>query len=280
MMIKPYYQDKESALYCGDNSKILKIFPDECIDLTITSPPYDDMDENFNPIPKRGLRKYQGYSWDFKTITRELFRITKKGGVVVWIVNDPTIKGSESLASCYQKIYFRKVGFNIHDTMIFEVINPVPQFKTRRYTGSFEYVFILSKRKPGICNYIMEDCKESGKLKYRKRRDDFNQSCDKPKQNTIVKDQKIRRNVWKYKTGRMLSSKDAISFNHPATFPEQLANDHIISWSSENNIILDPFSGSGTTWKMAKLNNRKFIGIEIAEEYCKLSVERVKNHSF
>jgi site-specific DNA-methyltransferase (adenine-specific) len=253
---------KLNKIYQGDCIEVMKTFPDNSIDLTVTSPPYDN------------LRDYKGYTFNFEEIAKELFRITKDSGVVVWVIGDATIKGSETGTSFKQALYFKEIGFNLHDTMIWRKTTPVPQFKCNRYTASFEYMFIFSKGKP-ICNYLTTKCKTVGKKKNRNNKGSFSlNSTDRPRDEiTTTKENKILDNVWEYSVG---GHKD---MGHPAIFPEQLANDHILSWSNEGDIVLDPMCGSGTTCKMAKLNNRNYIGIEIAEEYCKIAEERINNLS-
>ena len=239
---------------CLDTMSKMK---DSFIDLTVTSPPYDD------------LRDYNGYSFDFERIANELYRTTKEGGVLVWIVGDATIKGQESGSSFKQALYFKKIGFNLHDTMIWMKPNIFPHDpKTHRYKQQFEYMFILSKGKPKTFNYI-EDVKNDSFGKTVKasggRRANGN---TRNEQRVIkIKEFRMRDNIWNIP--RMTQK------GHPAPFPEQLANDHIISWSNENDIVYDPFMGSGTTAKMAKLNNRNWIGSEISSEYCDIISERL-----
>ena len=237
--------------------------PDGFVDLTVTSPPYDN------------LRTYNGYSFDFDAVAKELYRVTKQGGVVVWVVGDATIKGSETGTSFKQALYFKEIGFNLHDTMIWRKTTPVPQFRTKRYTNCFEYKFILSKGQPEVCNYLETNCKTAGNKKNRNNNGAFSQnSADRPRDEiTITKETKILDNVWEYPVG---GKKD---LGHPAIFPEKLAEDHILSWSNEGDTILDPMAGSGTTLKMAKNNNRNYIGIEIAPEYIDIINKRLSLNS-
>jgi len=236
---------------------------DDFIDLTITSPPYDN------------LRDYKGFDFSFKEIANELYRVTKKGGVVVWVVNDSTKKGSESLTSFKQALYFKEIGFNVHDTMIYKAEKP--PLTHNRYEQKFEYMFVFSKGKPNTFNPILEPSKYAGQDKksrtLRQDSDELGNRSGKGK----VKDFKIKGNVWEYAIGGGKSTKDKIAFKHPAIFPEQLVKDHIISWSNENDLVYDCFMGSGTTAKMAKLNNRNYIGSEISEEYCKIIEQRLND---
>jgi site-specific DNA-methyltransferase (adenine-specific) len=262
-MEKEFLKDFINKIICGDCIEVMKRFPDNCIDLVITSPPYDN------------LRDYQEYNFNFEGIAKELFRIIKNGGVVVWVVEDATIKGSETGTSFKQALYFKEIGFNLWDTMIYGKYWTLPSINRNRYRQQFEYMFVFSKGKPRTFNPILEKCKQKGRIPYSK----FRYPNGKTKiQNTLqpIKETKIKGNIWFYKIGYMMSSKDKITFEHPATFPEKLAEDHIKSWSNEGDLILDPMCGSGTTCKMAKLNKRNFIGIEISPEYCKITEERLR----
>ena len=252
-----------NKIYCMDCLDGLKQLEDECVDLTVTSPPYDN------------LRKYNGYSFDFENIAKELYRVTKKGGIVVWIVGDSTVKGSETGTSFKQALFFKEIGFNLHDTMIY--LSDKPPLTHPRYEQKFEYMFVFSKGKPKTFNPIMEECKYYGSSKKAStfRHDGDNLGSIHISGN--VKKYKIKGNVWKYSTGYQKSTKDKIAFKHPAIFPEQLAYDHIISWSNENDVVMDIFMGSGTTAKMCKKANRNYIGFEISQEYCDIAEERLKN---
>ena len=246
----------------GDCLELMKNIPDCSIALTVTSPPYDD------------LRQYDGYSFEFEEIAKQLFRITKNGGIVVWVVGDKTENGSETLTSFKQALYFKEIGFNMHDTMIYAKNNPVPT-SGKRYGQQFEYMFVLSKGKPEVFNPIMERCVKAGQNKsISSRKNDG--SREEYKEN-IVANEKKKNNIWFYSIGNYCTTKDKIAFQHPAIFPEQLAYDHIITWSNENDLVFDPFMGSGTTGKMAVLNNRNFIGIEVSENYFNIAKERIEN---
>lgn len=245
---------------------ILKELDSNYIDLVITSPPYDN------------LRDYKGFELDLPEIIKGLFRIIKDGGVIVWVVGDATIKGSESGTSFKQALLFMEHGFLLHDTMIYEKnTSSFPAKRNgNRYTQIFEYMFIFSKGKPKTTNLICDKPnkwaghKNWGINTNRLKNGKLKETTDiKP-----VPEFSPRNNIWKYNIGKGFNSSDKESHEHPAIFPEKLAEDHILSWSNENDIILDIFSGSGTTCKMAKKNKRNYIGIDISEEYCKLA-ERI-----
>ena len=261
-----YPQDFLNKVIQGDCLEIMKLMPDKCVDLVVTSPPYDN------------LRNYEGYSFDFESVVRDLFRIIKDGGVVVWVVGDATLDGSETGTSFKQALYFKEVGFNLHDTMIY--YKEGMTLNHNRYEQEFEYMFVLSKDKPKTFNPIRIPCKWFGKDSDRTGQKlgphkEVMKKARSGKDRTNIKEDKIRGNIWKYNTGYGHSSRDRIAFEHPAIFPEKLASDHITSWSNEGDVVLDPMAGSGTTLKMAKKNNRNYIGIEISEEYCKIAEERI-----
>ena len=252
---------KNNTIYNENCLDTMSRMDNNVIDLVVTSPPYD------------GLRKYNGYSFEFESIANELYRVIKIGGVVVWVVNDSTKNGSESLTSFRQAIYFKDIGFNIHDTMIYKKKNPIP-LNHNRYEQCFEYMFILSKGKPKTFNPIMGDCIHAGKDIVKNRTFYQTNDCNTSighKNNPISK-QKIRQNIFEYSL--FGGKKD---FIQGAVFPEQLANDHILSWSNECDLVYDCFGGSGTTAKMAELNKRKWIISETSVEYCDIIKQRLKD---
>ena len=235
-----------NKIYVENCLDTLARMPDNFIQATITSPPYDD------------LRAYNGYSFDFSAIANELHRVTKESGVVVWVVGDATTRGSESGSSFRQALYFKDLGFNLHDTMIYEKNSPSypASSKSNRYTQIFEFMFVLSKGKP-LANLIIDKPNKWAGFK------DFSGKLKNP-----VPEFSPRNNIWKYTT----------SFNgvkHPAPFPEALAADHIKTWTNAGDLVYDPFMGSGTTAKMALLNGRKFIGSEISAEYVAIANQRI-----
>jgi len=248
--------------YNEDNLSTMKRMPDCFIDLTVTSPPYD------------GLRDYKGYSFDFEITAKELYRITKDGGVVVWIVGDGHENGGETLTSFKQALYFKEIGFTVHDTIIYKKNNfsvPFPD----KYHQTFEYCFVLSKGKMKtfnpICDRKNKKSGQSGGVQSITEKD----GTRSKRSAKIITDYGKRHNVWEYDTGMGLSTKDNFVFEHPAVFPEKLAYDHIKSWSNEGDLVYDCFMGSGTTARAAMSANRNFIGSEISEDYCKIEERRL-----
>ena len=245
----------------------LRQMSDKSVDLVVTSPPYDD------------LRDYKGFSFDFENIARELFRVLKDGGVIVWVVNDATKNGSETGTSFRQALFFMNLGLNMHDTMIYEK-NSMSMPDVVRYYNIFEYMFVFSKGKPKSINLLADKKNRwAGSKSFGER---SMRNKDGSLTNTgvgVVKEFGIRNNIWRYNTGFGYTTKDDYAFEHPAMFPEQLAKDHILSWSNEGDLVLDPFAGAGTTLKMAKQNNRKYIGFEISEDYVKICLKRLQQNT-
>ena len=246
-------------IYNEDCLQGMKRMEAESVDLTVTSPPYDN------------LRAYKGYNFDFENIAKELYRVTKQGGIVVWVVGDATIDGDETGTSFRQALYFKEIGFRLHDTMIYHKEIPTWNQTSMRYRQHFEYMFVFSKGKPKTFNPIRDvkvhnmqprTCKSN-------RTGEAHYDLYVPKNEYTV-----RGNIWKYAVGSN-SATDKIAFEHPAIFPEALAADHVRSWSNEGETVLDPFSGSGTTAKVARALGRHYIGFEISAEYCEIIEKRL-----
>lgn len=237
---------------------------DNIFQLTVTSPPYDSLRSYTNDVV---------WNFDkFKEIADLLYRVTKPGGVVVWVVGDSTIKGSESGTSFKQALYFKEIGFNLHDTMIYEKSNPIPQ-NHNRYEQCFEYMFVFSKGKPNVFNPIRIPTLNAGKeMDWGNRKTVMDKhQCRRHRESEklITNPTKIHKNIFTYSIGGGKTG-------HPAVFPYQLAEDHILSWSNENDFVFDPFLGSGTTGLAALKNHRKFIGTEISEEYFNIAKKRIE----
>ncbi len=248
-----YPDDYINKIICGDCLDVMKGIPDKAVDLVLTSPPYDN------------LRTYNGYSFDFEGIANELYRITKDGGIVVWVIGDATVKGSETGTSFRNALYFKEIGFNLHDTMIWEKTGMLPT--QDRYYAIFEYMFVFSKGKPTRMNFIEDEPNTSGG-RVQKKDACINKGKQKDGVGTFVrKDVGRRTNIWRISIGE--------TNGHPAIFPQQLAKDHIVSWSNPDDIILDPFFGAGTTGVVCKGMKRKYIGIEISPEYCEIAERRL-----
>lgn len=248
------------TLYLGDCREILPLISG--VDMSVTSPPYDD------------LRKYEGINvFEFEPIAQAISATINPGGVLVWVVGDATIGGSETGSSLRQALYFKeRCGLNLHDTMIYHKEGP-PQ-SHNRYEQKFEYMFVLSKGRPETFNGIKEPSLFPGKKRCGGMRQD---SDDLTYRNTggRVADEKLRGNVWKYPVNPS-GKADPLARQHPAVFPENLARDHIMSWSKPGDTVLDPFLGSGTSGIAAARLGRKFVGIEVVPKYFDIACQRIE----
>ena len=260
---------EKNQIYLEDNLETLSKMSDDYYDMVITSPPYDD------------IRKYNGFSFDIDMLAHELYRTTKKGGVVVWVVNDQVIKGSESGTSFRQALKFMDAGFLLHDTMIYEKNSSSypASVKSNRYTQIFEYMFVFSKGKPKTSNLICDKPnKWAGHTNWGKNTKRIGENEQLVEVGNIkpVPDFSPRNNIWRYVNGGGFASKDKIAHKHPAIFPEELVRDHLMTWTKEGDLVYDPFIGSGTVAKMCILLGRDYIGSEISQEYVDICNERIE----
>lgn len=250
----------------------MKRIPDGSVDLTVTSPPYDNLRSYNGNIDQWSYEKFQG-------IAKELYRITKQGGVVVWVVGDSTIKGSETGTSFKQALFFKEIGFNIHDTMIYQ--KNTSTFPARRdgvrYTQIFEFMFVFSKGKPKTTDLLCDKKNKWGGISTwgNTWNRNGNDELIKTNHKISIPEYSPRNNIWFYNVSRGKRSGGGDKPKHPAPFPEQLAADHILSWSNPGDIVLDPFLGSGTTAKMAVLNERHYIGFELDPTYFDIACQRL-----
>jgi site-specific DNA-methyltransferase (adenine-specific) len=265
-----------NTIYNENCLDTMRSMPNNFIDLTITSPPYDDL-RTYNNYIKSGEAKNNGYSFSFEPIAKELYRITKEGGVVIWVVGDSTIAGNETGNSFRQALFFKECGFNLFDTMIYSKPPRGACGNNQTYWQTFEYMFVLSKGKPKTLNLIKDrQNKES-------RNGDTGTKRLKNGELLQVKrggygEYGRRTNIWEYRIGKGHSTNDQIAHQHPAIFPENLALDHIYSWSKVGDLVYDPMMGSGTVAKMCLLEDRNFIGSEINPDYCQIAEQRISKY--
>lgn len=251
-------------LYNGDCLRVMDDFIKKGVkvDLVVTSPPYDN------------LRTYNNtLNWNFdifKNIANKLKEILADGGVIVWVVADAKINKSKTLTSFRQALYFKEIGLNIHDIMYWEK-STFNAPKPNVYHNVIEQMFIIAKQTPKTFNPIID------------RRNKWENSLVKPTQRYADghtekrTEKKINKYGKRFNIWKINEEKQSHKIGHPAMFPLQLAQDHIISWSNENDIILDPFMGSGTTGVACKRLNRNFIGIELDKNYFEIAKKRIDN---
>jgi DNA modification methylase len=253
MNLGPYSLD---SIHCGECSAMMAALPDDCIDLWITSPPYGEM------------RAYNGYTFDFEPIAKQLYRVTKPGGVGVWVVADETKNGSESGESFRQALGFMAMGFNLHDTMIWQASGVGAKGSNKAYWQAFEYMFVFSKATPKAINRIADVVNKNPGHQNTPTKS----AVGRKRTGHATKTHSVRTNVWTYDT---ISIRWDVGSKHPGAFPEALARDHILSWSNPGEIVLDPMIGSGTSASAAQKTGRRWLGFDISQEYVELARRRV-----
>lgn len=258
-----YYEESNPSIkvYFGDCGEIMPFL--DGVDMILTSPPYDNLREYDNKA-----------SFNFEEVSKKCSMVLKFGAVMVWIVNDQTIDGSETGSSFKQAFRFIELRLNLHDTMIYGK-NGFPFPEATRYQPIFEYMFILSKDKPKTFNPLKRKNNYGGivKREFERQKD----GTVKSENDRYILNEGNYGNIWMYNTGYMHTTKDKVAYEHPAIFPDNLAYDHVYSWSNPGDLVLDPFLGSGTTAVACKKLKRNCIGIEISEKYCEIAIKRLKN---
>ena len=252
--------DKEavSGIHTADCVGFMRRMDAGVVDLVVTSPPYDD------------LRDYQGFTFDCSKVAKGLARVVKEGGVVVWVVGD-RINGGRTLTSFEHAFAFRGAGFTVYDAMIFKKRN-TPFMRKRAYTNCYEFMFVFSKGSPATFNPLRSPSVRSGPamVPYLKGADGVNRKTER-----MLSEHKVRTNIWSYAVGKNGTTNDMYAFGHPAMFPENLARDHILSWSNPGELVFDPMCGAGTTCKMAKATGRRWLGVDVSAEYTAIAERRV-----
>ena len=258
---------KLNKIYNMDCVDLMSKIPDNSIDLVVTSPPYDE------------IRNYEGNSEiNFNSVVKNLFRIMKKGGVVVWVIADQTKNFNESATSFKHALGFKEAGFNLFDTMIYLKPPRGACGNNNSYWQTFEYMFVFSKGKPATINLLIDrenKDERNGDIGSKRLKDSTLKKIKRKGYRKVGR----RTNVWTYNVGNGHTSTDDYARLHPAAFPEKLAEDHILSWSNKGDLVFDPFIGSGTTAKMALKNGRNFLGSEIVKKYCKIANKRLEQEN-
>lgn len=244
-----------NSIVHGDNCQVMEVFPDDCVHLVVTSPPYDS------------LREYGGHTWDFEGVATHLLRVICPGGVLVWVVADQVVNGGETGTSLRQAIHLQDKGFRLHDTMIYRTNKPPTSGK--RYQHCWEYMFVFSKGDPETFNAIREPCTWAGYKTAPTQRDKDGNLLGGNRR--VIQDTKVKENIWYYQAGSGKTEKT----DHPASFPLQLALDHVKTWTNEGDVVLDPFCGSGTTCRAAADLGRQWIGIEVDSQYAEMAKTRL-----
>lgn len=252
-----------NTIVCGDAVEVLRRLPDNCIDLVVTSPPYDD------------LRVYNGFSVDLHSVGQELYRVVKDGGIVAMVIQDSTKDFGKSLTSFRTIVdWCDNIGFKLFENCIYHKNGTEGAWWKNRFRVDHEYMPIFLKgRKPQYFNKepLKIPSKHGGKV----MSGSGNRRTDGTTTEIVrraINPMKCRGTVWDY---MMAGDKNPLKRKHPAVFPDKIPFDFIQCFCPENGVVLDPFVGCGSTAVMAKVLERKYIGIDISSEYCELAEERL-----
>ena len=258
-----HYKHAGISLYHGDCADVLSKL-DVKADLILTSPPYDH------------LRDYGGTGFDFGATADACVESLTEGGVLVWVIADSTIDGSETGSSFRQALAFKSRGLKLHDTMIYLKKGSNGLTYTNRHQNGFEYMFVFSNGNPKTINLIADKPAVLGGRKVAAPTHRNKDGTISTREGYMLPKFVTRNNVWEYDPG---FNKAAPGFpaahKHPAIFPQKLAEDHIKTWTNKGDLVLDPMCGSGTTLRAAKNLGRKAVGVEIFDEYLEIVTERM-----
>ncbi len=258
-------------------------YPSGIVDLTVTSPPYDSLRTYKGKTNKKGKVIHHDYGFQgFEEIAVELYKLTKDGGVVVWVIADQTIDGGESGTSLSQALFLKECGFRLHDTMIYEknTSSSPASARSNRYSQIFEYMFVFSKGKPKTVNLFVDKPNKWGGWST------WGQASKRTAAGSFIpigigkqaiKEKGVRTNIWRYVCSGGFGQLDERAYDHPATFPDLLAEEHIKTWSNPGDLVFDPFAGSGTTPIVAQQLGRRYVACEISKEYYDLIMDRMTN---
>jgi DNA modification methylase len=243
--------DFENKIICGDSVEILKKLPDNCVDLVFTSPPYNFGLDYENH--KDGT-KWEDYFDKLFKIFSECIRVVKYGGRIIINV--------QPLYSDYIPIHHIISKFFMENKMIWR--NE-----------------ILWEKNNYNCKYTAWGSFKSPSSPYMKYTWEFLEVFSKGdlKKNSEGKEADITNDEfkeWVLAKWNIAPERNMKEFGHPAMFPEKLVERVLKLFSFKGDLILDPFNGIGTTTKVAKVTNRRYVGIDISEEYCKKAERRLR----
>ena len=257
-------QIQVNKIICEDNITYLKTLPDECIDFVITSPPYDE------------LRDYNGYKLDLHGLGIELLRVLKDGAICVMVIQDSTKDFAKSLTSFRTIVdWCDNIGFRLFECNIYNRQGTEGAWWKKRFRVDHEYmpIFLKGKRPQYFDKEnIKIPSKHGGKVMT---------GANIRTKNGQTGSRKVKINPTKcpgtvMSFGNTCGGESKLKSKHPAVFPNMLAYDMIECFCPKDGIVIDPFNGSGTTTLAAKCLGRKYIGIDVSEEYNQIARERLE----
>ncbi|MBR1921447.1 MAG: site-specific DNA-methyltransferase [Kiritimatiellae bacterium] len=252
-----------NKIICGDSAAVMEKFPDNSIDMVVTSPPYDS------------IRDYKGFSADLSKIGRETFRVLKEGGIAVVVIQDQTKNYGKTLTSFRLAIdWCDNAGFKLFECLIYKKLGAEGAWWNKRFRVDHEYMMVFLKGdRPAYFNKdpLKIPSKHGGKV-MTGGGTRLTSGIRIATRAIHINPMKCRGTVWAYETA---GDGSRLKHQHPATYPDRLPYDFIQCFCPEKGIVLDPFMGSGTTALAAKSLKRFYVGIDISQEYVDLAERRV-----
>lgn len=250
----------------GDCLEVLQGAAEESVSLTVFSPPYD------------GIRDYkQNWSLDYHQLGASLFRVTQDGGAACVVIGDGTRDFAKSLTTFRWAVdWCDRVGWRLFECCIYSRHGNPGAWWTQRFRVDHEYILVFFKgKRPRTFDKttLMVESKHAGKIYT--GTDRLTNGGFKRIEPKAVNDKKCRGTIWQYSTSN--SEGNRTKLEHPATFPDKLAEDLIQCFSTEGDLVLDPMCGSGTTCVAAAKARRRFLGIEISSDYVDVAHRRLRS---
>lgn len=253
--------DKVHCMECVEGMEML---PDDCVDLVVTSPPYD------------AVRKYNGFAFDLHQTGAQIHRVLKDGGIAAMVIQDQTKDFGKSLTSFRTIIdWCDSFGFKLFECVIYRKNGSEGAWWKHRFRVDHEYIpLFLKGDRPAYFDKqpLRVPSKHGGKV----MSGSGNRRTDGATNGTVRREinaTKCRGTIWNY---LMAGDKNPLKRKHPAVFPDAIPSDLIQCFCPPGGIVLDPFIGSGSTAVQALKHERHFIGFDISQEYCDLCNQRLE----
>jgi DNA modification methylase len=255
------------GIFAGSCLELLPKLDAQSVDLTCFSPPYDD------------IRSYRGFELDLSALGAELYRVSKDGAVAAVVIGDATVAGEKSLTTAELTVdWVRGHGWRLFECCIYSRFGRPGAWWNQRFRVDHESIlFFVKGQKPKYFNKepLKVKAKHAGATWHGTTR--LSDGTLTPNEPKVQADTKCRGTIWHYAASNTEGNR--LKLEHPGTYPDDLAADIIKCFSTEGDLVLDPTVGSGTTAVMAKLLGRRYLGMDISEDYCKIARERLEREA-
>lgn len=249
----------------GECLEVLAHIKEEAVDLVAFSPPYDS------------IRDYKNeWSFNYSALGKALYRVTKDGGICAVVIGDGTKDFAKSLTTARLTVdWCDNAGWRLFEQCIYHRDGNPGAWWSQRFRVDHEYILLFLKgKRPKTFDKtsLMVPSKHAGKTYSgtdRLTNGGFKEIASKE-----VNPMKCRGTVWRYATSNTEGNR--LKLKHPATYPDKLVEDIVYCFSKPGDLVLDPTVGSGTTCVVAAQTQRRYIGIDVSEEYCQVARERLQ----